>query len=76
MPFGYAFFGFMPFGFKAFFGVMPFGFKADTHFKIYFNVTLLTPFVFMPRPYLKANRAQILIHAKFSATNKKQILKF
>lgn len=65
MPFGYAFFGFMPFGFK-----------ADTHFKIYFNATILTPFAFMPRPYLKATRAQILIHAKFSATNKKQILKF
>ncbi len=47
---------------------MLFGFKAGTHFKIYFNATLLTPFAFMPRPYLKATRAQILIHAKFSAT--------
>lgn len=31
MPFGYAFFGFMPFGFKAFFGVMLFDFMPYSY---------------------------------------------
>lgn len=36
--------------------------------KIYFNVTLLTPFAFNATPLFKATHAQILTRVKLSAT--------
>ena len=56
---------------------MPFGFKAGTHFKIYFNATLLTPFAFNATPLFKSKpRPQTLSHTPAPANQTTTPLKF
>lgn len=56
---------------------MPFGFKAGTHFKIYFNATILTPFAFNATPLFKSNpHPQTLSHTPAPANQTTTPLKF